>query len=259
MPSEPTTTRALRGPLLLTATVLLAFVVAQPTPAQAAGGAKREHTTRKMKREKALLNMVEQPSFPNEDLERKALVVAPKIKRTRGRKGAPTPPRAQTLSATGEVVTAANVAPAVEPQPTAPQVAAAAPVAPAVPKETPPKPKVTAETASRIDSIIDRAFVEPPPEAPAVHAAAPSAQLAPDKIAAAMKPVSTAVKKACPFGERGVVMLRFEVGAGGRIDKVTPEGPLAARPQTACVVDAAMKAKLDGASQTSFRYPFPVK
>jgi hypothetical protein len=258
MPSALTTPRAPR-PLLLTAALALAFA-ASPATVQAAGGHKRpaaSKSTKKTTREKALLNMVEQPSFPNEDVDRKALVVAPKIQRTRGRKPA-APPTRQQLSATGELVsneTPPPPAPAAEPTP-APAPAAAAP--PPAPKE-PPKPKVTAETASRIDSIIGKAFVEPPPEAPAVHAAAPSTQLAPDKIAAAMKPVSTAVKKACPFGERGVVTLRFEVGAAGRIDKVTPEGPLANRPQTACVVDAAMKAKLVGASQTSFRYPFPVK
>ncbi len=262
MPAEVTSTLPPRLPLLLTAAVLLAFA----PPALAAGEARAKRAaqqegkreTTKNKRQKALLNMFEAPSFPNEDVDRKALVVAPKVQRTRGRKATP-PARAQQLSATGELVSANTPAPApaAEPEPT-PAPAAAAPSPPPEPKE-PPKPKFTAETGARIDSIIDKAFTGAP-ETPAPKAVAGGeVQLAPDKIAAAMKPVSVAVKKGCPFGTRGVVVLRFEVGAAGHIDKVTPEGPLAGNPQTTCVVDAAKKAKLVGASQTSFRYPFPVK
>lgn len=258
-------------PLLGLALGALVLVVAAPeaTAESASQGATRAGGGKRNKRAaRALQNMLEAPSFPHEQVEAPQLI---KPKFTPGPRARKPTAAAVTASTTGlpapsEPVTAGK--PAEAPgkpgkiEVTAPPIPENEPakVAPAAPA-APPKPSLSAETGTQIDSILGKAFVPPPPEAPAAGGggAASSGQMNADEIATGMKPVRAAVKKSCTFGQRGVVVVRVEVGPGGNVRGVTPEGPLATRPATKCVVDAVKSARFPASAGASFRYPFPVR
>ena len=299
MPSSEVPLLEARSPLRLAlpALVLLALGVSAPahaaqadaTPGAAAGnsaGAKAKGS----KKEKALLNMLEHVSFPHEDAVTPTLVVVPKIpkttpataaaapgavaktttKTTRGRKGGKTRGGMRTAGMTTAPAATTGLAPA----PTDPAEATAAtpPEAPApapvAPKPAPPPPAtelrahaVSGDTNKSIDDLVAKAYTDAPaaPPAPKAHAETPAGQMDSGEIASAMKPVRSQVKSGCPFGERGVVVVRVEVGNQGQVAAATPEGPLAGKPGAACVVAAVMRAKFPASAGSSFRYPFPVK
>ncbi len=233
------------------------------TPTLAAGNDGQPGTAKrapKNKPEKTMLNLVEKVAFPHEDHDKRALVVA-KV---------PPPERAPRAGRRkGRTVVAPPVVqaqPGVAHEPTPPP-AAAAPTPVAAPTPPPPtttlKPQeVPGETGKSIDDLVAKAFTAPPPnnkpsadEEPATGGGSPNTE----EIAAAMKPVSAQIKSACRFGERGVLTVRVEVGARGKIADVTPEGPLASRREATCVANAVKRVRLPQSAGASFRYPFPVK
>jgi hypothetical protein len=215
------------------------------------------------KREKALMNMVEKVSFPHEDVEPKALVKAPRIEsnlktagaKSRGRRR-PAPPPVQDAQP-GVVFDTA---------PATPPPAAAAPPPP--PEATRPasetlKPhEVPKETGKSIDALVAKAFVpaEPKAEPSAPEPAATGGGTPnPEEIGNVMRDVRNDVKTGCRFGERGTLTVRVEVGAGGRVDNVTPEGPLADRAAAACVAKTVQKLRFPASAGSTFRFPFAVK
>jgi hypothetical protein len=222
----------------------------------------RGSRTKKGKREKQQVDF-EKVSFPHEEAVAPPVVVVPKIPAARpGLKPASDKPtHARAVDPQPGVV--------FEPAPAPP--AAPAPVAAAAPAPRPPGPPTTLksqsvapETGTRIDAMVAKAFVPAAaskPEGREEVAAPASAPGAPDtdEIANNMKPVRAQIKTECPFGERGVLMVRVEVGAGGRVANVTPEGPLAERASATCVIDAVYRARFPASAGASFRYPFPVK
>jgi hypothetical protein len=228
--------------------------------AEAAKGKKGAGT-----RQKELLTIMESGAIPKEDVEKANLVVA-KVP----------PPGSFPKPAAPTRVSARHVRgskrpPTLKPEaapPDVPETFTTEPVAKPKPVVTAPKVVVpdyaNNETGKSIDAMLAKAMV--PTEAPAVRAkpaeapvATTATALQPSEIASVMKPVNAQVRKSCPFGERGLVTMRIEVGEGGQVAQATPEGPFSQKPQTACLVAAVKQARIPAAAGVSFRYPFVVR
>ncbi|HEY0713721.1 MAG TPA: hypothetical protein VGF45_13670 [Polyangia bacterium] len=220
-----------------------------------------------VKRQKELLNIMESGAIPNEEVEKANLVVA-KVPPP-GSFPKPTP----QARVAARHVRGGKRPPAVKPEsappPEVPEtfstepVAKPKPVAVAAPKPTTPD-FAGGETGKSIDAMLAKAMVptegQPAKTKPAEAPVATTATaLQPAEIAQVMKPVNAQVRKTCPFGERGLVTMRIEVGEGGQVAQATPEGPFSQRPETACLIAAVKQARIPAAPGVSFRYPFVVR
>jgi hypothetical protein len=121
-------------------------------------------------------------------------------------------------------------------------------------------PALGSEDNRQIDDLLSRALTErevpaelPPPP--------PTSNLPPlgmDAIRATMQAVQPEVKRDCPLGRLGVVLVRVVVTPSGEVARVTPEGKLAKSPPASCIVDRVKRARFPKSAGGSFRYTLTV-
>jgi hypothetical protein len=183
------------------------------------------------------------PSPPAASRKARPRPTAPAIHPALAREPAPRPPGGE--------------APAESPPSPPPTVKPASP--PPAPKPAPPR-----EHERQLDELIDGALTgkatgggEHPAKAKEVEALP---QLSRDEIQSAMKSIRPRIKDCYrQFGEKGLAMVRVELGAGGLVKTAAVSGVLANSQTGACVEAAVKTAHFPSSEGLNFSYPFYVR
>jgi hypothetical protein len=81
-----------------------------------------------------------------------------------------------------------------------------------------------------------------------------------DAIVAALKPLRPRIKDCYKqFGQRGVALVRVQVGDAGKVTSTRVEGSFAGSPTGACVEAIVKTVRFPESAGLAFRYPFPVR
>ncbi len=123
-------------------------------------------------------------------------------------------------------------------------------------------PALKTEDSQQIDDMLARALteVEVPAESAAeqpVAAALPPLGMA--AIRQTMQTVQPEVKRDCPLGRLGVVLVRVEVTPSGQVASVIPEGKLAKSPPAPCVAERVRRARFPRSAGGTFSYGLTVR